>query len=224
MIELERPQRWLEPPWGMSEVRSFTMSNSKTCTKCRQILTIDNFSPKPSGQLGFRAECKKCRSNYTREWVAKNKDRKSASDKAYRAANKEKVAATYKAWQEQNKERIRQSGLRWAKNNPEKARQIKKAWEKRNPDSRRAKLHRYRAKAANNEVCLILPKEITKLYKSSCFFCDSNDRIEADHIIARNRGGRHSIGNLMPLCRSCNASKNDKTIMEFRIWKKRMGL
>ena len=132
------------------------MDNLKTCTRCRQTLTIDNFSPKPSGQSGLRAECKKCRANYTREWAAKNKERKAASDKAYRLANKEKVTATYKAWQSKNKERIKQTGYRWAKNNPEKAREIKKAWEQRNPDSRRAKLHRYRAKAANNEICLIL--------------------------------------------------------------------
>ena len=197
------------------------MSNTKTCNKCGQILTIENFSPNPSGRPGLRSDCKKCRAAYTREWAAKNPDKKALSDKAYREANKEKVKETYKAWQLQNKAKIRATGTKWAINNPEKAREIKRAWEQRNPDARRAKLQRYRAKSAQNETCLILPKEIARIYKSSCFFCGTNQRIEADHIIAIDRGGRNSVGNLMPLCRSCNASKREKTIMEFRLWKMR---
>lgn len=35
------------------------------------------------------------------------------------------------------------------------------------------------------------------------------------------RDGRHAIGNLIPLCQSCNSSKRDKTLMEFRVWKMR---
>lgn len=224
MIELHRNPSGALTPWGMSQEWSLTMNNSKTCTRCGQILSVDNFSPNPKGRQGLRAECKKCRAEYTRNWSANNAEKKAAADKAYREANKDKVKETYKAWASQNKERIKETGYRWAKNNPEKSREIKRAWEQRNPDSRRAKVQRYRSRAANNETRLILAKEIKRLYSSPCFFCDSQERIEADHIIARDRGGRHSIGNLMPLCRSCNASKRDKTIMEFRIWKKRMGL
>lgn len=40
-----------------------------------------------------------------------------------------------------------------------------------------------------------------------------------DHIIPVIRGGNHSIGNLTPACASCNASKNHRTVMEWRLSK-----
>lgn len=199
------------------------MSNSKTCTKCGQTLSTDNFSPKPSGQIGLRSECKKCRAEYTRQWTAKNKQKKLDYDRAYRKANPEKIRAGYLDWATRNPEKLKQASINWAKNNREKSKAIKKAWEQRNPNSRRDKVNRYRARAANNEAFKILPKQLDRIYNSACFFCGSINGVEADHVIARARGGRHSIGNLMPLCRSCNASKSDKTIMEFRLWKIRMG-
>jgi 5-methylcytosine-specific restriction endonuclease McrA len=223
MIELERPQRWLQPPWGMSEDGDFTMSNSKTCTKCGQTLSIDCFSPKPTGQNGLRAQCKECRAEYTRQWSANNKERKAESDRQYRKANPDKIRAGFLDWASRNPEKLKQYSANWVKNNSEKSRAIKKAWDQRNPNARRDKVNRYRAKAAKNRTFKILPFELKRIYNSPCFFCGTTQSIEADHIIARERGGDHSFGNLMPLCRSCNASKSDKTIMEFRVWKKRMG-
>lgn len=223
MIELEKPQRWQQPPWGMSQEGTLTMSNSKTCTNCRQTLSLDCFSPKPAGQIGLRSQCKKCRAEYTRQWSATNKERKAESDRQYRKANPDKIRARYLDWASRNPEKLKQSSTNWVKNNPEKSRAIKKAWEQRNPNSRRDKVNRYRARAASNQTFKILTKELKRIYDSVCFFCDSKVGVEADHVIARSRGGRHSIGNLMPLCRSCNASKSNKTIMEFRLWKKRMG-
>jgi 5-methylcytosine-specific restriction endonuclease McrA len=207
----------------MSQEGTLTMDNSKTCTTCGQTLSLDCFSPKPAGQKGLRSQCKKCRAEYTRQWSAANSDRKKQSDKQYRQAHPDKRRNSYRAWSANNKDRIRATRLAWEANNPEKVKQIKRKWEQANPDSRRNKLHRYRARAAANEVFVLIPKELAKIYASPCFFCGATFGIEADHIIARARGGRHSIGNLMPLCRSCNASKSNKTIMEFRLWKKRMG-
>jgi len=38
-----------------------------------------------------------------------------------------------------------------------------------------------------------------------------------DHVVPLIRGGRHSVGNIIPACRSCNSSKGGKFIIE---WKK----
>lgn len=221
MIELKRPQRWLEPPWGMSQDWSLTMHNSKTCTSCGQILDLANFSPNPAGRNGYRSACKPCRAAYTQQWSDSNKERKAETDRRYRIANKDKRALKDKAWRDANKDRIRQNQLAWSKANPERVKKTKQKWEQANPEARRQKLLRYRAKLASNEVRTILPKEMRALYLQSCFFCASNNQIEADHIIPLARGGRHAIGNLLPLCRNCNASKSNKTIMEYRMWLKR---
>lgn len=50
-----------------------------------------------------------------------------------------------------------------------------------------------------------------------CFYCGEARPLTMDHIIPVSRGGRHSIGNIAPACASCNASKNDRVIMQWRL-------
>lgn len=60
------------------------------------------------------------------------------------------------------------------------------------------------------------PKEILKLYNSNCYNCETNEALSIDHIIPLSRGGNHSIGNLMTLCRKCNSSKGNKLLTEWQ--------
>ena len=41
-----------------------------------------------------------------------------------------------------------------------------------------------------------------------------------DHILAIARGGDNSLGNLAIAHRSCNCEKKDKTVEEYKKWKK----
>lgn len=62
----------------------------------------------------------------------------------------------------------------------------------------------------------ITRKDMARIYNGSCFNCGTTDNLSADHIIPISRGGNHSIGNLMTLCRSCNASKRDLLLVEWK--------
>jgi 5-methylcytosine-specific restriction endonuclease McrA len=59
-------------------------------------------------------------------------------------------------------------------------------------------------------------KEIAKLYTQACYNCNVTENLSIDHIIPLSRGGSHSIGNLLTLCRQCNSSKGSKLMMEWR--------
>ena len=53
-----------------------------------------------------------------------------------------------------------------------------------------------------------------KVYASdryACVYCGAEDDLTIDHKTPELRGGGHNIENLQTLCRSCNASKRDKT-------------
>lgn len=50
-----------------------------------------------------------------------------------------------------------------------------------------------------------------------CAYCGGHGRMSMDHVVPISRGGRHSIGNLVPACINCNSSKRDRTIMEWRL-------
>ena len=47
-------------------------------------------------------------------------------------------------------------------------------------------------------------------YGFKCAICGSANKIEADHIVPLSRGGKNTIDNIQPLCRSCNAKKSNK--------------
>jgi 5-methylcytosine-specific restriction endonuclease McrA len=49
-----------------------------------------------------------------------------------------------------------------------------------------------------------------------CFYCASRPATTLDHVIPLNRGGTNYEGNLVPACRSCNSSKRDWLLIEWR--------
>lgn len=46
----------------------------------------------------------------------------------------------------------------------------------------------------------------------SCVICESTDDLEIDHVVPSIKGGKLEPGNVVVLCRSCNASKHDKDL------------
>ena len=51
-----------------------------------------------------------------------------------------------------------------------------------------------------------------------CTYCDrivTEDQIQIDHIIPRNRGGSGKVTNLVLACRKCNALKSDHSLKRF---------
>lgn len=56
---------------------------------------------------------------------------------------------------------------------------------------------------------------ILKLFNNECAYCGSKDSIEQEHIISVNKSGKTSLGNIVPACRSCNASKKDNDLFDW---------
>jgi 5-methylcytosine-specific restriction endonuclease McrA len=97
-----------------------------------------------------------------------------------------------------------------------------KAHNEAHPDKRRLLRREYRQRyRANLEFTrrLVTPRDLKRLvarYRGLCAYCP-NPWKQFDHVIPLTRGGRHAIGNLLPACVRCNTSKNDRTIMEWRL-------
>jgi len=136
-------------------------------------------------------------------------------------------------WRKNNPERARENDRHKRATNPELYREInrrkassvtgranRKAWKEANPEKAkeisRQGAARYRARSTQNEVFYVTRKDLDRLARTPCVGCGSTENLELDHIIPVARGGRHSIGNLQSLCRSCNASKNARLNIEWR--------
>ena len=64
---------------------------------------------------------------------------------------------------------------------------------------------------------IIIPKDLKRLSRLPCAYCGATEKLELDHIVPLSRGGIHSIGNVTVACRSCNASKNNRLLTEWRL-------
>jgi 5-methylcytosine-specific restriction endonuclease McrA len=171
----------------------------------------------------------------TKRWREKNPERAKEVQKNYEErhpnARKEISQRFYQrnvesekkrsiAWREKNRLKAREHQRKsWHKNRDANIAR-RKIWTENNKDKILEKDHRRRALELNCNRYLILPKEIKKLRNSPCNSCGSKESIQIDHVIPLSRGGSHGIGNLQPLCKSCNISKNARFMTE---WYKSVG-
>ncbi len=56
----------------------------------------------------------------------------------------------------------------------------------------------------------------------TCHYCKGPAN-EADHIIPVSMGGGNEIENLLPCCKSCNSTRQNKTMVRLKYWNKRYG-
>lgn len=83
----------------------------------------------------------------------------------------------------------------------------------------RLRQHRRRERTEASDTRLVTLRDWRQLidrYDGLCAYCHERPATDQDHIIPVSRGGRYSIGNLLPACRSCNSSKGSKLLVEWR--------
>ena len=54
-------------------------------------------------------------------------------------------------------------------------------------------------------------------FNHQCAYCDCTEILEQEHVIPVSKGGHYTADNIIPACRSCNASKNNKPLEEWYI-------
>lgn len=170
------------------------MAELKICTKCEIQKPVNAFALCKTVKSGYASRCRKCEQARGRQRYADNKELLKKQSNDYRAANHERRLEIERASRAKNKETYRLT---------KNARQS------------------IRNRLIQGSEYLILPKELEHLNKLPCFACGDSSKATIDHVIPLARGGNHSIGNLLTLCLSCNASKGKRTMTE---WKKSKNL
>lgn len=93
------------------------------------------------------------------------------------------------------------------------------SWQKSNRARCYAGVRRYDARkrgAPISDLTLRQWRQVLQVFKYCCAYCGSQPaRLEQDHVLPLSRGGAHTVGNVVPACRHCNASKSDRTIKEW---------
>lgn len=93
-------------------------------------------------------------------------------------------------------------------------------WRKRNPEKIAAILLRRKAAKQTDDIASVSGHDLLRLvrrYGGKCAYCGIADHAHFDHVVPLSRGGRHSIGNLLPACAHCNLSKGSRLLADWRL-------
>lgn len=198
----------------MSQVKGdVKMALLKKCNKCDKTKLITEFHRNPKSKDGYCGACKVCRSSHAKDWHAANRERENAKSAERRKANPEKRKETLKR---SNAKRAKVVSD-WQKTHKDAVRERNNRWRVKNLDKSRAKVRNYRTKKAGGGGKHTAEefKELCAKYNHRCLCCGKKKKLEADHVVPVSMGGSSDISNIQPLCRSCNASKNNQ-IADYR--------
>lgn len=53
-----------------------------------------------------------------------------------------------------------------------------------------------------------------------CTYCGLAKKLEMDHVDPLIHGGEHDVDNIVPACKSCNASKHDRPLIQWLVLRK----
>jgi 5-methylcytosine-specific restriction endonuclease McrA len=143
-----------------------------------------------------------------------------AKNETYRESQK----AHAREWQSTNKERKRAKHAAWVKVNRERVNE----YNRRSIDKHRAKRRlkwvensakrRAMRREAPGSFTVAEWEALVEKYGRKCLCCGKSEpeiKLTADHVVPLVLGGSNDIGNIQPLCSTCNSSKN-ATIADYR--------
>ena len=147
-----------------------------------------------------------CRAHYAQDWARRNPEKRKASRQR---------------WVEANSGRQREAVAAWGIANAERHIETIKTWKRRNRSRVSMTEHRRRARLKGNGVFTVTDRDLRRMlhrYRYACAYCERRlgRKVQWDHVLPIARGGRHSVGNLLPVCAGCNARKSTRLLIEYR--------
>lgn len=202
----------------------------KTCPHCQENKELSFFGKNKNAKDGLSRLCSECKRQYQKDYHKMNPEKYSIYGKKWRDSNKEKKKEIDRIWVENNRDKSNLIKKRWKMNHKSQCSNMNKVyyqkntaainaysaqWAKDNLEKRKLTEHRRRAHKFGGGIFHVSDKDLKMLLKRPCFYCGEESK-HIDHIVPLSRGGRHSIGNLTQACASCNLSKGNKFIIEWR--------
>lgn len=154
---------------------------------------------------------------YNRDWRAKNPGYHAEYNKRWREKHPEEAAAYMRQYRVDNLDAVRQRFRDWEAKNPDHAIQ----WVRNNRERARETTRRRRARLKGVPEFVVTDRDIRRLldrFRHRCAYCEASlrDGYHVDHVVPVSLGGPNGIGNLVPACSSCNSSKSNWLLSEWR--------
>ena len=116
---------------------------SKTCTKCGETKSLDDFHRHKTGVGGRRPDCKECVREYSRRYYEENRDKWLEYARRYHEENRDKVRERKRSYYEENRDKVRERSRRYHEENRDKVREYKRRYHEENRHKRLECARRY---------------------------------------------------------------------------------
>lgn len=202
----------------------------KHCSKCNEVKPIEGFAICRAKKDGRQPRCRICQAALSSAWNKANKERYRENDRARYSRNPEKRKAVMQEIRDRDRDAHRTKMRGWSKaayhRDPAKHRELVASWASRNPDKAKAcrdhsnLMRRGRVNGAHGTHTKAERACIYDSYLGRCAYCFNVSAADFDHVVPLARGGTNDIGNLVPACEKCNASKGAKSLLQFMMYRK----
>jgi 5-methylcytosine-specific restriction endonuclease McrA len=187
----------------------------KRCTRCGETKPLSEFH---RNRKYFVSECKSCKSIRSKENYKNNSFvRRLASFVRHQLNRKNNLSAMKQRHARRTEEELENDRVRlreWHRLHRAEDRENNRKYHKAHPEKARDRVRKRRS-ILNGLEGSFTDEEFSQLVLrcgGECLACGKETKLHADHVVPISRGGRNSIDNIQPLCKSCNSSKHDKTI------------
>lgn len=189
----------------------------KICTKCKQWYPIEDFRPRKQSRDGYNSLCKHCLNENCRAWRAKNKERVAELNRMFYQENRQKRLEYHRSYRQKNKDYFKEAMKKFKRDNPSYHREQNRRWARAHPEKIRLRTLARKARHRGNGGTFTTHEWefLKRHYNFTCLRCGLQEpeiKLTVDHIVPLSKGGRHSVENIQPLCRSCNSIKQAQTI------------
>lgn len=194
----------------------------RECTECKKSLSHDCFYALKSNRL--KRTCKQCERDKAKEHYKRNKEVKRLKSREYYNSltiEEKRQKEKQKKRKPVNIEERREKGRIYYSENNEKVLERKRKWKENNREAFkeivRRRTQKRRAKKLNldNNYSALQWEECKKVFDSKCAYCGAECNLTQDHFIAVDNNGEYTRNNIIPSCKSCNSSKNNKDFFEW---------
>ena len=138
------------------------------------------------------------------QWYQEHREESCARARAWQLANPHQKKATSAAWYQTHKDEIRLKLIHLRDTDPERYAQYRAM--------SRASEQRRRARKSGSATVTLTRYEWELLkahYQFQCVYCHTKPKtLTQDHLTPLSKGGEHTLWNVVPACRSCNAKKH----------------
>ena len=179
---------------------------NKVCSKCKIEKTVVEFYKNKSKKDGLQTICKEC-------------TRANDEIRVKTGENKERCKTKYLKMMENDsyseKEKTRKET--WRKNNVDTHRKINQNHYQNNKEQYYNKAGKRRSllKSLDSDFTIEQWEECVTHFQKKCAYCGMKGKLTREHFIPVTKRGTYTKDNIIPVCKSCNSSKCDRSFFEW---------